>query len=176
MEKEKKGTLPKWWTNVIKDLEIATQVARKSFVRSNVVVGAIPDDITGLSIGYLIRLEDSRVGYYSAETTGKNLPVGSHIKGELPEPERVEEEPLIESYIFEVIKENVALIPRMWLNKVIRKIVNGQPITKKEDLKAFPEWVLLPVDKRSDKVLIDILYRVTRYEGMKGLARFNDLH
>ena len=30
--------------------------------------------------------------------------------------------------------------------------------------------------ERKDKTLIDLLYRATRYEGIKGLARYNDLH
>lgn len=174
MEKTSKGTLPKWWTNVVGDIERAVAAARESFNTSNVVIG-IDTDNDGSPIGYMVRLPNE-VGYYPIDTIGHELPIGVKLRGEIPAAEYTAEEPPLESYIYEVIRENVVMIPRMWLRKVIGKIVKGQPITKKEDLKAFPEWVLLPTDKKADKELIDILYRVTRYEGIKGLARFNDLH
>jgi hypothetical protein len=78
--------------------------------------------------------------------------------------------------VVEVIRQNVSLIPKLWLRGIILKILKGVPITPKQDLKPFPVWIALyPAEKKQDKELIDILYRVTQYEGIKGLARYNDL-
>jgi len=170
----KKKIPPKWWANVISDIERATQAAKVSFNDTNIVLGTETDDTNNI-LGYLIRVSDKSIGYYSVDKIKRKLPVGSKIKNKLPEPEEKREEPKLEVYIFEVIRENITLIPKMWLRKVIDKIVNGKPITIKEDLVPFPKWVLLPLDKREDKALIDILYRATRYEGIRGLARFNDV-
>ena len=172
---KKKKIPPKWWTKVISDLERASLAAQKSYKIPNVVIGIETNDATGSTIGYIIRMNDGNVGYYPQKDIKKHLPVGARIKGNLPKPQKVIDEPLIESYAYEVVKENVALIPRLWLRKVIGKIIQGEPITMKQDLKAFPEWILLPADKKVNKDLIDLLYRATRYEGIKGLSRFNDI-
>jgi hypothetical protein len=171
----KKKVPPIWWTKVIDDLEKAAVAAQKSFKVPNMVIGITQSSLDGSITGYLIRQEDGSIGYYASEEVPHKLPVGVKIKGKLKKPSKMYPEPDIASYAFEVIRENIRLIPRLWLRKVLGKILGGEPITMKEDLKPFPEWVLLPKPKKKDKTLIDLLYRATRYEGIKGLARFNDL-
>jgi len=166
---------PIWWSKVIKDLEKAALAAQKSFQIPNMVIGITQSNHTGEITGYLIRQENGSVGYYSYEEIPRKLPVGVKIKGKLKPPSSMYPEPEIASYAFEVIRENVRLIPRIWLKRVLDKILNGKPITIKDDLKPFPEWILLPIEKKKNKSLIDLLYRATRYEGIKGLSRFNDI-
>ncbi len=175
MDRPSKRNPPLWWTKIVKDLERAALAARKSFEIKNTVIGITSCDTTGETSGFLIRLANGKVGYYDAKEVNQKLPVGSRIKGVLPECQIEVQEPSIESYTYEVVRENILRVPRIWLRKILNKILNGEPVTIKEDLKPFPEWVLLPIDKKEDKVLIDILYRVTRYEGLKGLARFNEI-
>jgi len=166
---------PLWWTKVIDDLEKASVAAQKSFNIPNMVVGITQSNDDGEVTGYLIRQEDGSIGYYPSGEIPHKLPVGVKIKGKLKPAKSQHPEPEIASYAYEVIRENIRLIPRLWLRRVLEKILGGKPITMKEDLKPFPEWVLLPTDKRKDKTLIDLLYRATRYEGVKGLARYNDI-
>lgn len=179
MEGSSKKIPPTWWVKVISDLERASLAAQKSFLVPNTVIGTITqNDREGEVDGYLIRRKDGSVGYYTKAEVKQELPVGAKIRNELPKPEYELSgamEATIEVYAYEVIRENVRLVPRLWLRKVLRKILQGKPITMKEDLKAFPAWVLIPVEKREDKSLIDLLYRATRYEGLKGLSRFNDI-
>lgn len=177
-DSRKKKIPPSWWVKVINDLERASLAAQRSFKTPNTVVG-ITEDSEGETTGYLIRHQSGGIVYYTASEVKHALPVGAKLKNDLPEPEYEVEglpEVTIESYAFEVIRENINLIPRLWLRSVLGKILQGKPITMKEDLKAFPAWVLLPADKKDDKTLIDLLYRATRYEGLKGLKRYNDLH
>ena len=171
----RKKVPPVWWTKVIGDLEKASIAAQKSFKIPNMVIGITQSQEDGTITGYLIRQKNGSVGYYSITDVPHKLPVGFKIKGELKTPFSMYPEPTIASYAFEVIRENIRLIPRLWLRKILGKILSGNPVTMKEDLKPFPEWVLLNPQKKKDKALIDLLYRVTRYEGVKGLARFNDL-
>jgi hypothetical protein len=179
----KKKIPPKWWANVISDIERSISAARTSIHHPNIILGTEAEDIDEPQkiTGYLIRMPGGKVGFYSAETIKRSLkikrdiPVGIKIPIPLPEPDELRDEPKIEAYVFEGIRENVKLIPKLWLRRIIIKIVNGKPITIKEDLIPFPKWVLLPFDKREDKALIDVLYRATRYEGVRGLARFNDI-
>jgi hypothetical protein len=172
----KKKVPPLWWTKVIDDLKKAAIAAKKSFKTPNMVVGITQSNDDGSITGYLIRQEDGTIGYYPSEEIPQKLPVGVKIKGKIAQAKSHYPEPEIASYAYEVIRENIHLVPRLWLRKVLGKILGGKPITMKEDLKPFPEWVLLPAEKRKDKTLIDLLYRATRYEGIKGLARYNDLH
>jgi len=166
---------PKWWTNIISDLERASLAAQKSYDKPGVIIGKDTDKYNSdITIGYYIRLDSDKVGYYPVKNSDKTFPVGAKLKGELPKPTDIIDEPPIESYIYSVIKERINLIPSMWLRKIIGKIVAGKPITPKEDLRPFHSWILIPVDKRS-KALIDLLYRAVEYEGLKGLYRFNDI-
>jgi hypothetical protein len=170
----RKKSPPQWWLKVIKDLEKAALAAKKSYYQPRVVIGNIEEE-DGNITGYLIRLENGDVGYYAAKDIPKDLPTGVRLTGKIPKPDSIKEEPKIESFTFEVIRENIKLLPRIWLNRTLKKILGGQPITMKDDLRAFPEWISISFDKKTDKDLIDILYRVTQYEGLKGLSRFNDL-
>jgi len=175
MEPQSKQSQPPiWWTKVIDDLKKAAIAAKKSFYTPNMVIGNIISD-DGNITGYLIRLSNGKIGFYPKDDVLQDLPVGVKITGKLKPPEKIYPEPDIASYAFEVIRENISLIPRLWLRKILSKLLSGKPITMKEDLKPFPEWILLPPNKKKDKALIDLLYRATRYEGIKGLARYNDL-
>lgn len=174
MEETNLKVPPDWWLKVIKELEEASLAAKSSFVQKNTVLELDTDNHSN-TLGYLIRMPDGQVGYYPAESIPHRLPMGVSVKGKLPTPEKIVDEPSIESFTFDVIRENIRLVPRMWLRKVIGKILTGKPVTPKEDLKAFPQWVLLPLELKQNKVLIDLLYRAASYEGLKGLARYNDL-
>lgn len=173
MDKQAKGGHPpKWWTNVIKDIERAVNAGRRTFKEPGIVIGFSEND-KAERYGVLVRMRNGDVGYYSGKEEVLP-PMGSRLKGDLPSPESIIKEPAFESFVFEVIREKVKLIPRIWLRRIIKKMVEGKPITMEEDLKPFPEWVLLPGSRRKDKSLIDLLYRATRYEGLKGLERYND--
>jgi len=172
-ETNSKKKPPGWWIKVIDDLEKATYAAKRIYKDSNIVLGINEDEDDNI-IGYLIRQQDGSVGYYPSKKIKKKLPIGSKIKGNLPKPEFIMEEPKLIHFITGVIYDNIKLVPKLWLRKILLKIIGGQPIVPKEDLKPFPEWVLIPSELRKDKALIDLLYRAVEYEGLKGLARFND--
>jgi len=165
---------PQWWSKVINDLEKAVVAAKKSFNDPKVVLHAELDS-EGKIAGYKIRLPDKKVGFYPSGNLKGTPPVGSVIKADLPEPEKLVDEPSMSSYTYGVISYNIRLVPKLWLNTTITKIFKGEPITMKKDLRPFPVWIALPAEKKQDKSLIDLLYRATRYEGLKGLARFDDI-
>jgi len=170
----KKGGPPIWWTKVINDLEKAVMASKRSFIEPNVVIkNEMNND--GETIAYLIRLGNGDIGYYPAEKFPKRVPVGSRIKSKLPTPAKIVQEPDIASYTYETLRDNVRLIPRMWLMKVLQKIHQGQAITQKDDMQSFKDWVLVARPRKKDKRLIFLLSQVTAYEGLKGLARYNDL-
>ena len=172
MKKKPKSKI--WWQKVTRDIQNTVAGARRTYNNPRTIIGVSTDNKTGTTSGYLIRLKSGDVGYYPASTFRTNPRVGSMIKGEIPKFDHIADEPTLASYAYEVICESVALVPRMWLRKVIQKVVDGKPVTEDEDYKAFPEWVLLPKHLKEDGQLVDILARVTRREGLKGLARFND--
>jgi len=171
METPKGGHPPKWWVKVIKDLEQATKVSQDTFKTPGIVIG-FSENSDGEKQGILVRLKNGEVGYYSGK--GDLPPVGSKIKNDLPLPEVIVKEPKLISFVFEVIRGQIKLLPNLWLRKVLTKMLEGKPVTMVDDLKPFPDWVKLSVKMKKDKALIDVLYRVTRYEGLKGLERFND--
>jgi hypothetical protein len=120
----------------------------------------------------LIRLNTGEVGVYATKLLGsKNLHTGIKIKGELPEPEEVTEDPAETAFIFEVIREQIKLIPRIWLQKSIRALIRDDTIDFPD---TFKQWVLLSPKKKEDSELISLLEKATAYEGLKGLARYND--
>lgn len=174
MEDPKTSPPPKWWLSVIKDIEKAALAAKNSFMTTNTVLGKSSSDTDEL-LGYYIRQQNGKVGFYSIKDLKRPLPIGVVIRGALPKPQAISEGPLISSYIFNTIKDNVNMIPKLWLSKVITKIMSGEPVTPKNDFKDFPEWVQLPPNLKKDKALIDLLYRAVRYEGLKGLSRYNDM-
>jgi hypothetical protein len=164
---------PKWWAKAIKDLERAVAASTRSFQIPGTVLG-YSEDNEGEKRGIIVRLDNGECGYFSKERLSQIPMVGAIIKKGLPEPEVIVKEPLFDAFVFEVVRERVKLIPPIWLRKVIAKMASNQPITMGEDLKPFPEWVFLPQKLKKDKALIDLLYRATAYEGLKGLERFND--
>ena len=163
---------PVWWTNVIKDLEKAAIAAKRSFKEPNTVLGERTD---GEDSFYLIRLKNGKVGLYPKSDMKKTIPLGVKIKGHLPEASEIIDEPPIFHFAYQVIHSNAKLIPALWLIGVLRKILQGEAITAKDYLMPFPEWIHLPKETKEDKNLIDLLYRATRYEGIRGLTRYNDL-
>lgn len=162
---------PVWWTKVIKDIERVVASARLSYDTPGLVIGTEESD-TATVIS--VRLPDGAVGHYDLPKEHKAPLIGSKLKNIPLEFADDGKEPSLQTFIFEVIRQEVKLVPRIWLKRIITKMVEGRPITIREDLKAFPEWVLLSPKIKKDKTLIDILYRVTKYEGIKGLSRFND--
>jgi len=165
---------PKWWLNVITDIEKSVIASRKSFVEPNTVLSNKMDD-DGNIVGYYIRQQNAKIGYYSSKQFKSEIPIGVVIKGTLPKPQTTDKEMTISSFIIGTIHSNVPMVPIMWLTGIVRKIIEGEPIKFPEDFREFPDWVSLNIELKRDKQLIDLLYRVTRYEGLKGLSRFNDL-
>ena len=175
--KSRKPTYPpKWWTMVIGDIEKAVANAKADFNTPGTVIGfEDPNGPDGGITSIFVRLDNGEVGQYPIKEGAISPLIGSVLKGNLPEPEAIIQEPQLAAYIFEVIRSRINLIPALWLRKIVQKMVTNKPITLKEDLKPFPEWVKLSAEKRQDKVLIDLLYRATQYEGLKGLLRYNDI-
>jgi hypothetical protein len=172
-DKRTNSTPPKWWTNVIADIEKAVVVSKKSFIQPNTVLSSKLGS-EGEILGYYIRQESRGIGFYSMEDLKHELPVGDVIRGKLPKPRSILEDMSISSFITETISSNIRLVPIMWLSKTVNKIVSGVAIQFPTDFREFPSWVALPISRKKDKTLIDLLYRAVRYEGLKGLARYND--
>ncbi len=158
-----------WWDKIKIDLEKAVQAAQKSFKTPGVIIGFTGDEE---KTGYLIRLNNGEVGVYSKHILGKkDLPTGVKIKSNLPNPRNTIIEPEIETFTFEVLREQIKLLPRMWLKRNIALLINGAEIQIPSD---FNKWVLLSQKDKEDKKLLSLLEMATEHEGLRGLARFND--
>jgi hypothetical protein len=165
---------PKWWSKVIKDLEKAVASAQGSFRKPGTIIGYVDTDAYQKD-GLLIRLPKGDVGFYKIQDKAEVIPTtGNVIKGELPEPDRVVGEPDISSFIFEVIRERIKLVPQIWLKNIIKKMLRSEPIIY-DNSKTFNEWVMLNPAQKKDKELLRILQAIVKYEGLKGLSRFNDI-
>ena len=163
---------PIWWVKVSGGLTSSVRAAKLSFYTAGVIVGFEEED--NQKIGYIIRLNDEEVGYYSKETLGnKDLPIGVRLKNRLPEPETIVDSPQLSTFTFEVLREQIKLVPRMWLKKQIDLLLNNQKILPPQN-PSFKNWVLLNSDKKKDRYLINLLEAAVKYEGLKGLSRFND--
>ena len=160
---------PKWWLNVINDITRITASAQNSFKEPGVVL-----EISEENDGVAIRLSNGTIGFFK----GKGFPkLGDIIQPkDLPEPNKIIHDQDVEllSFITGVIQERVNLIPKIWLNGVVSKLLKQQPVTIEDYGKRFPEWVLMSTKNRSDKELVDLIYRATSYEGLRGLMRFKD--
>ncbi len=163
-----------WWKKVQGDLEKAATAAQKSFNTPGVVIGFTSDESENKT-GYLVRLNDGDVGEYPKSLLGgnekKEIPTGVKIRSNLPEPTNVVLEPSQETFAFEVLREQIKLLPRLWLKRNITSLIHEEVI---KEPTSFGQWVLLPADKKQDLDLIKLLEAATSYEGLKGLARFND--
>ncbi len=161
---------PDWWNRVKSDLIDVAAAAQKSFITPGVIIGFTETD--DIKSGYLIRLKDGSVGEYQKHILAKTeLQTGIRIKSNLPEPSNIVTEPDQEIFAFEVLREQIKLIPRSWLRKNITSLLNGDDI---EEPASFYNWVLLSLEKKKDSELIAMLESVVNYEGLRGLARFND--
>ncbi len=159
-----------WKERVHHDLTKAVQAAERSFNTPGVIVGF--QDRDGEKTDYLVRLNDGNIGLYSKKTLGgKELHTGIKIRGNLPEPKKLVGDPDITTFIFEVLREQIKLIPRIWLRIQINRVLEKQSI---EIPDVFQDWVLLPKDKKKDKTLMKLLELALEYEGLRGLARYND--
>lgn len=117
-------------------------------------------------------MNNGEVGEYPKQALGgRKLPTGVKLKSNLPEPTNVVLEPNQEVFTFEVLREQIKLIPRLWLNRNISLLMHGKEI---QPPASFQAWVLLPPDKKKDKALIHLLEVAVQYEGLRGLARYND--
>ncbi len=161
---------PRWWIRVKKDLEKATSTAQKSFKTPGVIIGFLEENEKKTS--YLIRLNDGDVGVYSTDVLSqKELSTGIKIKSNLPDPENVVQEPDKETFTFEVLREQIKLLPRLWLKRNIDSLMRGEDI---QCPTSFSTWVLLTPEKKRDGTLIKLLKIAVEYEGLRGLARYND--
>ncbi len=158
-----------WWDKIKCDLDKAVQAAQKSFKAPGVIIGFTGDEE---KTGYLIRLNNGEVGVYSKHILGKrDLPTGVKIKSNLPNPKNTVIEPQAETFTFEVLREQIKLLPRLWLKGNIKLLLAGEDI---KPVQNFDKWVLLTPEKKQDKQLLGLLKTVVEYEGLRGLARFND--
>jgi hypothetical protein len=159
-----------WQKKVQEDLERLVSLAEESFKTPGVIVGYLEKD--NRKSKYMIRMANGDVGLYPRKVLGdRDLHTGLKIKNKLPKPETIVSEPDLAVFIFEVLKEQVNLVPRLWLRTSVTKILEGG---KANITKPFNEWVLLPVEKRGDTKLIELLEKAVEYEGLKGLVRYND--
>ncbi len=159
-----------WWTKVHLDLTKAATAAQKSFITPGVIIGFTEED--SIKTGYLIRLNDGSVGEYKKQVLGqKDFPTGVKLKSNLPEPSNVVHEPKQEVFAFEVLREQIHLLPKAWLYKNITALINGDSIAEPKE---FERWILLPLKRKEDSELLNMLKTVAAYEGLRGLARFND--
>jgi len=175
---KKMGTPPKWWSSVVSDITKLIIMEQELYTTPGIILEAkYRDSDTELEypIGYLIRMDDGRVGFYNTKRSSPKLKVGSKISDKLPKPTSLVDEPQLKFFIFRTLISSLALMPRLWLIKIIDKILKNEPITFDEDHIPFNLWVMIPLDKRNDKELIDLLYKAVSYEGVKGLYRFNDI-
>ncbi len=160
----------KWCIKIKEDLEKALETARISFKTPGVIIGFEEDN--SKKTGYLIRLNNGDVGVYPIHILGKKeLQTGIKIKSNLPNPKNVVQEPSQNIFTFEVLREQIKLLPRMWLNRSIISLAKGEDI---DCTNSFNSWVLLPPNKKKDLTLIKLLKMAVEYEGLRGLARFND--
>ncbi len=163
--------VPLWWKKIQLDLEKAAIASQKSFDTPGVIIGFTVDEQENKT-GYLIRLNDNEVGEYPKRLLGKKeLPTGVKLKSNLPDPINIVLEPDKEIFAFEVLREQIKLLPRLWLKRNITSLIRGEIIKPPA---SFSQWVLLPPEKKKDQPLIDMLISVITYEGLRGLARFND--
>ncbi len=161
---------PKWCVKVKEDLEKAINTAQVSFKTPGVIIGFEEND--SKKTGYLIRLNDGDVGVYPIHILGKKvLQTGIKIKSNLPNPKNVVREPNPDIFAFEVLREQIKLLPRMWLKKNIVSLLKGESIQCGD---SFNSWVLLSPSRKKDLTLIKLLKIAVEYEGLRGLARYND--
>ncbi len=161
---------PLWWQKVNSDLTKAVFSAKKSFNNPGVVVG-FTGDIDDKK-DFLVRLPDGNIGLYSKDNIGNDLPTGVKIKNNLPDPDSIQLEADLDSFIFEVLREQIKLLPRMWLKRSISLLLNNKQL--KVPKITFSDWVLLSRTKRQDRYLTNLLESGVKYEGLKGLSRYND--
>jgi hypothetical protein len=175
-EEKKKPKIPLWWVKVVRDIERAISASREAFMVPGTILGYSGDTEDNREQIY-VRLENEKIGVFDSTLFGDRIKVGAVIKGTLPPPENLLTETDISeaSFAFETIREHVRLVPPIWLRKVIRASINGEEISWANFFKPFPEWVFLPKKVKRNKALINALYGATAFEGLKGLARYNDL-
>ncbi len=172
----KQEHLPLWWHRVIKDIKRACESSRRSFLTPNVIIGFTESDGSKRT-GYLIRVSDGEVGYFPISLIGKKqLPVGAKIKSKLPQPEFLVKDPQREIFIFETIREQVKLLPKVWLKKVIKMILAGENHKINSTYREFSAWVLLSKKHKNNTYAIAAILKAIEFEGLKGLARYNDLY
>jgi len=169
----KKGNPPAWWVKVITDLERAVMASKKSFNNEKIVIKSDLDDQGNIE-GYYIRLKNG-VGYYPADMFPTDIPVGSKIKSTLPKPKKWVPEPEIISYTYQTIRDNIKLIPRLWLYRIVRKMHTGSPITPKDDFRNFKSWILLEKKRKQDIKWLNTISQRISHEGLRGLARYNKM-
>ncbi len=163
---------PLWWLKISRDLRMASKTAARSFEDPGVIIGFEADE-NDTKINYFIRLNTGKVGSFSRKSLGnKDLLTGIKIKNTLPEPQEIIDDPDIGTFTFEVLREQIKLLPRLWLKRNISLLLNNKEINAPS--MTFSNWVLLSPKKRQDRYLTNLLESAVKYEGLKGLARFND--
>ena len=180
IKKKEKGSfkIPKWYKKVVKQLCSAVNDLKKRSLEEGTVLGRIQESdnfiIRGKSGIYVISLISSD-STDSESFVGKNIGPQKTWSDEILEEFKGNVDKIIIDFIFEVIKENISLVPRLWLWDAIHKILNNSCSELDNIYKPFNKWILLPLDKKKDVDLIDLLYKATSYEGLVGLYRYNNI-
>jgi hypothetical protein len=167
---------PQWWSKIVKDIERTCESSRRSFTTPSVVIGTTEDEIAKIT-GYIVRLNNGEAGYYpvGGALKGKHIPVGARIKSTLPEPEFLVKDPERSSFILKTIKEQVKLVPVLWLNRTIKAICEGRRDQIDGYDKMFHEWVKVPKTTRKNRQAMNAILKAVEWQGLKGLARYNDV-
>ena len=162
--------IPLWHKKIVDDIARVIATSRVIFEQPGTVLRKIyeNDELKGI----IVLLPNGQQGYFTLPNKNINISTGAKLQI-IPEPEVIVQPVLFEKFVHDILRERVLLLPPVWLYKAIKKILNGEEFATK-DLKRFPDWIFISPELKKDRQLIDILYRVTQYEGLRGLERFND--
>lgn len=167
---------PLWFRSTVAGLVNACENYRIRYRTAGVILG-FNENQEGRKIGYLIRLGDGNVGYFTKKSlTDKELPTAMKVKGILPEPHHIEEEPEYVSFIFQTVREQVKLIPLLWLKSVLQDILSGNSKTEIYEKRfiEFKRWVKAPEELKRNRKKMEVIRLLLEIEGPNGLTKCND--
>lgn len=167
-----KANRERWWQQVTTGIANAVKIGKRSFYEPGSVLGAKTDDDNKI-VGFIVRDKSRTPRFIPIGKLKRPLDVGSKVDMNFDKYE-THEEPEMVSFIYGAISNQVKLLPKLWLHKIIKKLLNGEPITE-DDFKPFDQWVKLPVELKQDEELIELLYRAANYGGLEFLSKFNFL-
>ena len=166
------GNGPVWFARIVKDLKRTVENSSAAFTTPGVILNTIEDDDDNLT-GYIIRLKDGGAGYFPI-THARPTPVGVRVKTALPEPEFRVKEVDKKSFIYQTVRGQINSLPPMWLHATIKKIEDKVEIPKSS--KSFRDFIQMPQKYKASNVAMEAIQKSVEWQGLRGLARFNDLN